>query len=156
MAMHPKDTGAHIKTLHGSVSQDSSGDPKIVTAGATEDGVKVTGTAVDRLGYMSIELAIIALAVLADTKSLSFAVELQESADNSSWDTAEVIQASTIAVTSDGGTTESVLENFAVNLDGRKRYIRFNITPDLSATGTDIAIWAAVVAMGGADVLPAA
>jgi hypothetical protein len=125
-----------------------------VAAGAG-DNTKVTGQSNDRQGKWSGKLVISYKTTLAATKTLSFAIEHQDSADNSSWDTAVVDLAATVektgALTDDYGTV--VLD---VNLSGRKRYTRYNITPDLSNTATDTVDWAAVLVLGGADVVPAA
>jgi len=126
-------------------------------AGGTGDATKVTGQSTDRTGYYSGKLVVAYKAVLAEDKTIAFATELQESSDNSTWDTAEVVVASTVADTgASGGSTEYGVTEASIDLSGRKRYIRFNVTPDLSATATDTVHWGATFVMGGADELPAA
>jgi hypothetical protein len=135
------------------------GAVNIVAAG-TGDNSAVTGQSIDRCAangrrYEACRLGIEFKAVLAAAATLSVAVELQESSDNSNWDTAEALQASTVAATGPGGggTVHGVLE-FPVQLSGRKQYIRFNFTPDLSAGSVDTAVLGACAAMGGCDRLP--
>ena len=151
-----KDLGAYCTTFYATASQTAAGAPTTVVAGGTPDGTKVTGDTIDTAGlYASGILQISYLAALANTKTLSFAIEYQESDDNSSWDTAVVVQAATVCATGDG-----VSSNFAgmvqsdITLYDKKRYIRFNITPDLSASGTDTAGYGVVLTAGGADHVP--
>lgn len=149
--MHANSTsiGSFIKTV-------PCGTGSGVAAG-TGDNTAITGAAINRLGYSSVQFAIVAKAVLAATKTLSIAAAYQESADGSSWDTAVTLQAATVALTGgDGGTTEMGVVKFDLSLANKKQYIRFNFTPDLSATGTDTFQVGAVAVLGGADKLPAA
>jgi len=146
-----------IKAAYACAQQTAAGVAIVLTAAATEDGVKITGESIDRLGYDSAALVVTAKASLANTKTLSFAAEYQDSADNSTWNTAVALYASTVLLTGSGsGTNEEGTKETALDLRGLARYIRFNVTPDLSATGTDTAVWAAVCILGGADRLPAA
>lgn len=135
----------------------NSTTPIIVTAAGTGDNTAVTGKSVDRLGYESLTALIGCHAKMAATETLSIAAEYQESDDNSSWDTAVALQASTVALTGgSGGTTEFAVLKFDLDLRGKKRYIRINHTPNLSAGSADIAATMVIVVKGGADVLPAA
>jgi chaperonin GroEL (HSP60 family) len=171
MLKSSQDLGSHVVATRANGSQTAAGVPILTVAGATEDGVKVTGLTVDRFQGTkkgmadSLVLALTYNATLANTKTIAFAIEYQESADDSTWDTAIVVQASTVAATGDGVSTEftGVVEK-SVDLRGvataiaarslGKRYIRFNITPDLSNTGTDEAAWEAVAILAGFDQLP--
>jgi hypothetical protein len=129
---------------------DNSGAPSLVTAAGTGDNSKVTGTTIDRKGTdvgsmaQSCELAIAWKTALTDTKTLSLAVEYQTSADNSSWDTAVVMQAATVVKTATATTNYVGIEKFTLDLTSLKRYVRFSVTPDLSHTGTDTALFVAV------------
>ena len=147
---------ALVKCVDANSSADSAA-PVLILAGGTGDGVKITGETVDTQGYSSVAVVTGYLAALADTKTLSFAHELQESSDDSTWDTAEVVEAATVYGTgTTGGTNERGKAEFAIDMKLRKRYIRFNVTPDMSATGTDTATFHTIAVMGGANVLPAA
>lgn len=123
-------------------------------AAGTGDATEVEGQSIDRLGFDSAAVLIIFKAVLTDTEDVAFAVEVQESADDTTWDTAVELQASTVAVTSDGGTTEYGTVKIKDDLSGRKRYVRYNITPNLSAGATDTVHFGAVAVLGGAFELP--
>lgn len=127
------------------------------TAAGSGDDTKVTGNTIDLSGFRSGTIAIPYSATLQQDETLSMAVEIQESDDGTSWDTAEELQASAVEATGDtGGSTETGIVRIADNFEGRKRYVRVNVTPDLSASGTDTAFWTAVLVQGGAEELPAA
>ena len=159
--MHPaQDLGSHVTGSIASASVNS-GAPSLVTAAGTGDATKVTGDTVDRKvsggSALADSLVLVTayLAALADTKTLSFAIELQESSDDSSWDTAEVVIAATVVATgTTGGTNETGVNVQNISLRSRKRYIRFNLTPDLSATATDTALFTASAVLGGYEQLP--
>lgn len=126
------------------------GAGEAVAAGAG-DNTKVTGQSINRLGFGSCKVAIAYKAVLAEDETLSWAIEVQESADGSSWDTAEVIKAATVASTGGtGGTTNYGTVEYDDDLTGRKEYVRYNPTPDLSASATDTVHWGANAVLGGA------
>ena len=116
-------------------------------AGGTGDNAKVNGTGFDRMapgeqGYNSCLIVVSGAAVMASGKTLSIALEIQESADNITFDTAVVIFATKVVA------TEPVLvfqTSDAVDLKKRKRYIRANVTPDLNASGTDTAHWGSAI-----------
>lgn len=141
-----KNVGAFLKAL-------VCGAFSAVAAG-TGDATAVVGATIDRLGYDSAKFIIGYKTSLTAAKTLAFAAEYQESSDGSSWDTAVALQASTVDKT--GAVTDGVGEvEFNVDLSGKKRYIRFNFTPDLSHTSTDTAVGAAVCVLGGAQTVPA-
>lgn len=159
MLLPKTDLGGHVVVKAACSQVDASGDTIILTAGATEDGVKIEGETIDRLYFDSCIFSLGAVATLADTKTLAFAVEYQTSADGSTWDTAVALQASTVLITATSATTFHGSLKLALKLgqdNTMKRYIRFNVTPDLSATGTDTAIWSATCVLAGDDRLPAA
>ncbi len=129
-------------------------------AAGTGDNTAKTGATVDTRGYGSCMLVLGYHTVLTEAATLALAVELQESADDSTWDTAEVIQATTVCDTGTaGGSTEQGFVRFKIDLtaaESRKRYIRFNYTPNLSAGATDVAEVIAIALLGGAQDKPAA
>lgn len=129
---------------------DSSfGAISTATAAGTGDATAVTGATVDLLSYDSLKIVIPYTATLTDEKSLLLAVEYQQSADGTNWDTATAIRASSIIATSDGGTTETGVYEYDMDASGLKRYFRVNYTPDLNASGTDTAKLASIVLKGG-------
>lgn len=141
------DFGAYCKAL-------ACGATQLVAAG-TGDATAVTGASLDTLGYGSAVLCIAYKTTLTDTKTLAFAVEYQVSSDNSSWDTAVALQASTVALTGSSSTNAVGQLEFDLSLRGLKRYLRFNFTPDLSHSSADVAVCGAVAVLGGAPALPA-
>lgn len=141
------DLGSHVKAAVVGAGT--------ATAGGSGDNTKVTGQTINRQDYLSGVLVIAFKAALSEGKTVSFAVEVQESSDGSSWDTAVVLQAATVAATGGaGGSTEYGTVEINENLKGRKKYVRYNITPDLSATSTDTLTWGAAFVLGGASKLP--
>ena len=124
-------------------------------AAGTGDNTKVTGQTIDRLGFRSGSVLISMKTVLAEAATLTIAIEIQESDDGSTWDTAEVIQAATTVETGNtGGSTEYPCLKVDDKFESRKRYIRYNITPNLSASGTDTVHWGAVCILGDAFEVP--
>jgi hypothetical protein len=149
------DINAELKSLVACASANS-GAPSVITAAGTGDATKVTGQTIDALGYGSASLCVAGLCSMGNTETLTIAAELQESADGSTWDTAEALYAATTVATSDTSADKIHFEKqTAINMEGRKRYIRFNITPNLSASSTDTAEFVAVAVLGGARLIPA-
>ena len=137
----------------------NGGAPIAITAGGTGDAAAITGTTIDTLAYRGDAMLLIvsANAKLADTKTLSVAATLQESSDGTNWDSAETLYAATVIATGATPTTwYDEVKATHVELKHRKRYIRFNVTPDLSNTGTDTATIHIVGVMGGSKVTPTA
>lgn len=125
------------------------------TAGGTGDATKVTGQTIDRDNFFSASIMIAYKAVLAEDETISFAVERQESDDGTTWDTAVDEQTATVAATgATGGSTEYGTVKIDVNLTAQKRYVRYNVTPNLSASGTDTLVWAGEGVLGGARSIP--
>lgn len=126
------------------------------TAAGTGDNTKVNGVTIDRLGFGSCQLAATYKTTLGSAETLTLAVEIQESdlGDGSDWTTADVIYAATTVET--GVQTAKVGEKLTdIDLSERKRYVRFNITPNLSAAGTDTVVGGLVCTLGGAASVPA-
>lgn len=131
-----------IKTVTGLTA-------RTITAGGTGDGVAQNGTSIDRQDIYSAIVAVPITAVLAATETATVNVKVQDSADNSTF--ADFASATELVLTGDtGGSTETDIIQLKVNLQGAKRYMRVVVTCDLSATGTDTATFAAVVALTGA------
>lgn len=124
------------------------------TAAGTGDNSAVTGATIDRLEFGSCKLVIAYKTTLGSLETLKYAVAMEDSVNsNMSSSTTTTLQATTTAAT--GVLTGNVNEiTFDVDLSGKGRYIRFNFTPDLSASGTDTAISCAVCVLGGALTLP--
>jgi hypothetical protein len=151
------DVGNAVKTLLACVPTDSNA-PTLITAGGTGDNTKMTGQTIDRLGYDSAALCVGTYADLGADETCAIAAEIQESSNGSSWDSAEALYASTTASTGDAGTgsEEWAQKRTAINLRGRKRYVRVNVTLNLSRANTDTANFMAQMVLGGAEELPVA
>lgn len=145
-APHIADFGKYFKT--------ASCNGVSITAGGAGDNAALTGDTIDRLGYGSASFVIAYKTTLAASETLSFAAAYQVSTDGSNWDSAVTLQSLTAAKTG-AVTNEHGVVKFDVNLEGLKRYIRFNFTPDLSRANTDTAVVYGAAILGGADLLPA-
>lgn len=130
------------------------------TAAGSGDNTELTGEVIDRLGFNGCVLAVPFRAALATGESLALTIKVAESDDGSTFGTDETIaSAVNVATAASGGTIHDCYK-LAVNLSGvgapRKRYLRFKVTPNLSASGTDVAVISAAVILGGADQRPVA
>ncbi len=116
--------------------------------GDGDDGVLVNGSTFDRMppgeqGYDSMLAVVCGGTIMDAAEVLTIALELQESDDDISWDVAEPIYAvKTVATGSDGAAVVDFQTSDAVNLRGRKRYVRINVTPTLD-NAADLAHWGA-------------
>jgi len=138
--------GAYITgAYHGTVAS--------FTAGTTYDDVLVTTTTgIDRLGFDSCALLVAYSAALVTAKALTIAVNIT-SCDTvgGSYDTGEVVQAAATAVTGVADATVTGVYKVSVDLSKYKRFVKFGVQPNLTATGTDTATITTIVALGGAD-----
>jgi hypothetical protein len=161
MSLHPVTSIAEHVSCKDACSSANSGAPSLITAAGTGDNVKVTGQTIDRFDATSGGLAhscVVSTAYLAAldaTETLSLAHEYQTSANGSTWDTAVAIQTATVKATGGtGGSNERGTDEHTLSLVGLKRYVRFNVTPDLSRAGTDTATFHTQCILGGFDQLP--
>lgn len=126
------------------------------TAAGAGDNTEITGATINRAdhGYpQSAKVVVSYKTTLSASETLKFGLKYQTSSDGSSWDTAVVVQAATTDKT--GAATNFVGEvEYDVDLSGLKQYVRFNLTPDLSASGTDTMVVSYVAMLGGARSLP--
>lgn len=141
--------GAHLKgAYHGMVAS--------FTAGTTYDDVLVTTTTgIDRQGFNSCAFLVQYSAALVTDKALTVALNIT-SCDTvgGSYDTGEALLAATAAVTGVADATVTGVYKINVDLSKYKRYIKFGLQPNLTATGTDTAVVNGIVVLGGADTLP--
>lgn len=146
--MRTTDSGAYITPRF-------CGAASALAAGAG-DNTEVDGVYIDRQGFMSATLVIGAVATLAAAATLSLAHNLQHDADGTGAGTDfGVVTGATVRLTGGGGgTTERIAIAVRYNLATAMRYVRAQFTPNLSAGGTDTAIVAAILLLGGADELP--
>jgi hypothetical protein len=149
--MQPTDIGAHLTSRFG-------GAGRALAAGAG-DNTEVDGGWVDRTGKFSAKVVISYTTTLAQDETLSFTANLQDASDSGGTGAADfgTAYAKTVVATGGtGGSTETgVVEIGDFNLMTADNFIQAQITPDLSASGTDVATWGAVIVLGGAETLPA-
>lgn len=122
----------------------------IATAAGTGDNTEVDGAYVDRKNYSSAKLVIVGQAVLAAAATLSIAANIQDDADGSGTgvDFGDAFANAVVATGGGGGTTESFKVEIDVDLTKAKQYVRAQVTPNLSASGTDTCRWAATWIFG--------
>lgn len=138
-----------------------------VAAAGSGDNTEVDGIWIDRListqgMAMSAKLCMNYTAVLGNSgETLKFGVTLQDADDAAGTGAADVdganatIAQTTAATAQSGGSTEVGVAEVDVDLAKAKRYIRFQITPNLSAAAADSAAWSAIAVMFGGDRGPA-
>jgi len=144
--MHVKyDIGAYLKVHDLFVSA--------LVAGGTGDDTEVTTQSVDTLGWGSFKFVILAHSNNTADKVLNVkTIKVEYSADDSAWDAATTLSASETLCTGTGDKYGSY--EYDSSLLGKKRYVRFLYTPDLTADDTDVAEVASLLILGGGDVSP--
>jgi len=139
----------------------------LVTAGAGDDGVEVDGIAVDRFGLTGITAGETRLSdrgqsaavivsydtTLGSDDTLTMAVQLQDSPDNSAWADQGAAQSDVITDPTAGAAyTGTMVFRFA-DFHLMDRYVRGQFTATLSAGATDTVQWSAVLVVGGVQEL---
>jgi hypothetical protein len=128
------------------------------TAAGTGDATEVNGITIDLQSYVqryqSIEFLIACQATLAADKTLTVVGNLQDSADGSSW--SDTLASATLLTLTggSGGSTERGVARMGYDLTKCRRYVRCQVTPDLSATGTDTSVMQGLAVLAGADEIP--
>jgi hypothetical protein len=142
-----------------------------LTAAGTGDNSEVDGEDIDRFVngtnasggiFGSVVFAVTARATLTEAKTLVVKATLQDSADGSTWaDVAAALQPSGAADSTIrtltggvGGTTETSINEIALDCASLRRYVRIQLHCDLSHSGTDVADVHCVAVKGGASALP--
>jgi hypothetical protein len=137
----------------GTLTAAGTGDATAVTGATIDSQITLTGKGGQGKDIVSkagaIKFVVQGTSALTAAKTLSLAVEYQESSDGSSWDTAVALRANAVWNSTTGASTCTNLE-YTLPLASRKRYIRLNYTPDLSHTSTDTAIVSATALLLGA------
>lgn len=129
-----------------------------VAAGAGDNVAVLAATGFDTRDVHSLVLVTHCLHTLTAAKTLSLGIRVQESDDNTTFDAATVLLAPTVVATGVSTNGETVHE-LKVDIRGliiRKRYLKFEVTPDLSNTATDTAVIRTVALTAGARVKPVA
>jgi hypothetical protein len=130
-------------------------------AAGTGDNTEITTDGIDLMpvglaGYRNCVLALGYLTSVAQNQTLAVTVKVSDSADNTNWsaDTtlanAVQIEGSTAAAT----VAKKAAYELGVDVASKKKYVRFKITMNLSASGTDTFVYGAVAVLGAADKLP--
>ena len=110
-----------------------------VTAGGSGDATKITGLAVDRLDYGSGLLVISGNGTIGNTETVSLEVEIQDcDTEGGTYETAVVLEADAVVLTASGALTNKRFEvGIPIGLAQYKQWVKLNVTPNLSASGTD-------------------
>lgn len=129
------------------------------TAAGTGDNTEKTSASIDRKptglpGFDAITIALTYLTSVTAAQTLKLTLKIEESADGSSWGTAETLLN---AVTLETGavTGKTAVYEHSLDLRKRKRYVRFLVTLDLSAGATDTFVYGASGVLSAADAFPA-
>lgn len=130
---------------------------KTATAGSTGDATEVNSSYVDRslsdVGMaMSAKLVITFTAALQAGETLTFAGNFQDATSSAGAgvdDFSDAWTAKTAATGESGGSTETGTFEVDIDLSGANRYVRAQITPNLSASGTDTCEWSAALVLFG-------
>lgn len=149
--------GAYCRTAFAAINRTA-------TAGGTGDNTEVDCAYVDRIKdsdaaggiAQSMKLVIGFTSALNAGETLSFAIQIQDDADGvgSGTDFGEPIVKTVVATGASPNSTEVGTVEVDVDLSGAKRFVRAQVTPDLSRGGTDTAEWAASYVMFGHDPVP--
>ena len=127
-----------------------------LVAGAATDNDEQETAVVDRLGFNSGSVFIPWAATCTDKKKLTVTVKRYQSADGTNFDAAETIQAATDVFTAaDPALAATGIIRVDEDWSSLKRYVKYGVTADLSASQTDTASYAVVVVKGGATERPA-
>lgn len=128
-------------------------------AAGTGDNTEKTSAAIDRKpqgtpGFDAIQIELTYITTVTAGQTLKLTLKIEESADGSSWGTAETLLN---AVTLETGavTAKTAVYEHSLDLRKRKRYIRFLVTLDLSAGSADTFVYAATGILSAADAFPA-
>lgn len=132
---------------------------KTATAAGTGDATEVDGAWIDRKpsdvgAFLSAKVIIAYTASLTADKTLAFAAQIRDATDSSGTgadDYGDAI-ASTVVASATGTNTGTV--EIDVDLAAAREFIQVQVTPDLSASGTDTLEWSAVLVFFGADRQP--
>jgi hypothetical protein len=167
------------KDLESIINPAISSVYSTATAGGTGDNTEVVGATIDRLTLVRNTVALTGAvpiggvfmiyyeAVLQATYTLTIKNALvEDSADGSTWATvfdqtgvAGPIPpawpaAGVVDTGATGGSTQRGVMFFGTDLRKCRRYVRFDFTPDLSASGTDTLKTVGIAVLSGFDEVP--
>jgi hypothetical protein len=113
-----------------------------VTAGGTGDATEVNGAFINCTGVSSLSVLVPFTATLAAGETLSLAANLQDASDLAGTGAADygtAAAATVVATGGVGGTTETGMATFEVDITGADNFVRVQLTPSMSAANTDTA-----------------
>ena len=139
------DAVARIAARYGAEGVD-------VTAGGSGDNTEVDCAYVNRLGFGSVKAVIGFTATLAENETLKIAANLQHDDDGAGagTDFGTALALTTVATGPTGGGTVTGVVELDFNLQGAKKFVRLQFTPDLSRANTDVAELSAKYILAGA------
>jgi len=105
-------------------------------------------------GFGSGEVSLGYVATLQTDESFSATLKLETSKDGTTWATPEVLYEDLEVVTAEAAETLTGQVNAKLNLTTRDKYVRFNVTPELTADDTDVVKWSLSLVLGGSDSIP--
>lgn len=130
---------------------------KTALAAGTGDATEVSGAWVSRkladVGMaQSAKLVITYTTTLAAAATLTFAGNFRDATSSGGAgadDFAEAWAATVVATGESGGSTETGTFEIDIDLSGAREYVQAQITPNLSAGGTDTCEWSAALVLFG-------
>jgi hypothetical protein len=130
-------------------------------AAGTGDTTQVVGNVVNRQieqGFVDSALVVLdwKTSLTAD-KTLGFKVTIEYSTNNSTWSTPEFLFGATGSyetVETGADTNKYGQWTYRLQLSPEEQYFRISVTPDLSHTGTDTAVFGFGALLGGSTVNP--
>jgi hypothetical protein len=128
-------------------------------AAGTGDNTELTSAAVDRMivggiGFLSGLFVINYLTTLTAAATLKATVKIADSDDGTTFGS-DTTLASAVTLATGALTAAAGAYELGVDLSAYKQYVRFKVTLDLSASGTDTFVYGSGVILAGADRLPA-
>lgn len=158
MYYRPTDIRGQVQVIGEVGSLDTSSEFAVVTAGGALDGTEVTSASMDTENMYESMVALISYDTkLTSTETLTLAVNVEYSADNSTWETqSSAYYTSAVQATGTTATTTFQDSFFGSQIQKKdyKRYVRFKVTPTLSKTATDTATWKLTLIGGGKKATP--
>jgi len=112
--------------------------PYAGVAGAASDNVKLTSAAIDRSGFSELDLYSVlsaTVAALTEAKGIEVTVKILDSEDGTNFADFSSITFNHAAITVN--ETLNKIDGFKVDLQGAGQFLKFEVTADSKATGTD-------------------
>lgn len=106
--------------------------------------------------FRSVTAIVQVVATMASGNSVGVSLNFQDSPNDSDWTDYGTAMADTTVISAAGGavTAKAATIRHTVDLVSARRYVRVQVLPNFSATGTDTGLFAAVLVLGGPQELP--